>query len=111
MVGRQAVDRCFDPVQLADAVKRLLGDRRADGSVYIEELTPDVSPTAGFGDTIAGKQLVESGIAIGMDHAGEPLQVRPRVLALAIGRVEEQCRRRPVSGKSPLVANVGPQSS
>jgi hypothetical protein len=66
------------------------------------------SPTGSFGDAITRKQLVEPGIAIGMDHASEPLQVLARVLALAIRRMEEQRCRRPVSAERPLVANVGP---
>jgi hypothetical protein len=41
-------------------------------------------PAAGFGDPVAGEQLVETGIAIGMDDAGEVLQVGSRMLALAI---------------------------
>ena len=57
----------------------------------------------------AGEQLVEPGIAVGVDDAAEVLQMGLRMLALAIGRVEEQRRRRPRTGKRPLVADVGPQ--
>jgi hypothetical protein len=39
----------------------------------------------------------------------EVLQMRPRMLTLAVGRVEEQSRRRPRAGKWPLIANIGPQ--
>ena len=48
MVGGRAVDRLLDTVELADAVERLLGDRRADGGVHIEEFAPDMGPAAGF---------------------------------------------------------------
>jgi hypothetical protein len=67
-----------------------------------------VSPATGLGNPVAGEQLVEPGITIGVDHAGEALEVRPRVLALAVRRVEEQRCRRPVTGEWPLVANIGP---
>ena len=44
LVGRQAGDRLFDPVEVADAVERLLGDRRAAGGMDVEELAADVRP-------------------------------------------------------------------
>jgi hypothetical protein len=33
--------------------------------VHIEELAPDVRPTTGLDDAIAGEQLLEAGIAVG----------------------------------------------
>jgi hypothetical protein len=84
MVGRQASDRLLDAVELADTVERLLRDRRSDGGVHVKELTPHMRPTAGLGDVATDEQLVEPGIAIGVDHAGETLEVCPWVLALAI---------------------------
>ena len=81
----------------------------AGGGMDIEEFAPDMRPAGGLGDPVAGEQLVEPGIAVGMDDAAEVLQVGPRVLALAVGRVEEQRRRRPRAGEGPLVADIGPQ--
>ena len=108
-VGRQAGDRLFDPVEIADAVKRLLGDRRAVGGMDVEEFAPDMGPAGGFGDPVAGEQPVEPRIAVGVDDAAEVLEMRLWVLALAVGRVEEQRRRRPLAGERPLVADIGPQ--
>ena len=58
MVGRQTRDPLLDPVELSDAIERLLGDRRSDRGVHIEELAPDMCPTASLSDTIAGKQFI-----------------------------------------------------
>jgi hypothetical protein len=44
-------------------------------------------PAAGFDDPATGKQFVESGIAIDVDDAAEVLQVRLRMLTLAVRRV------------------------
>ena len=108
MLGRQAADRLLDPVELADVIERLLGDRRSRGGVDIEEFAPHMRPTGGFGDPVAGEQFVEPGIAVGMDDAGELLQVGSRVLALAVGRVTEQRCRRPRTSERPLVADIDP---
>jgi hypothetical protein len=43
-----------------------------------------VRPTGGLGDPVAGEQLVEPGIAVGVDDAPELLQMLPRMLALAV---------------------------
>jgi hypothetical protein len=76
--------------------------------VHIEELAPDVRPTTGLDDAIAGEQLLEAGIAVGVAEAAEVLQVGPRVRALAVRRVEEQRCRRTSAGERPLVADVNP---
>src|SRR5215472_14920178 len=41
--------------------------------------------------------------------AAEVLQMRLRMLAFAVGRVEEQRRRWPCASKWPLIADIGPQ--
>jgi hypothetical protein len=76
--------------------------------MHVKELAPDVRPTAGFRNAVASEQLVEPGISIGVDHTAEALEVSPRMFTLAVGGVEEQCRRRPFSIKGALVPNVGP---
>jgi hypothetical protein len=68
-------------------------------------------PAGGLGDPVAGEQLVEPGIAVGVDDAAEGLQMRLRMLALAVGRIEEQRRRRARAGERPLVAHVDPEPS
>src|SRR5271166_2987886 len=65
-------------------------------------------PAAGLDNPTADEQFVEPGIAICMDDASEVVQVSSRVLALAVGRVEEQSGRRARASKRPLVANVEP---
>src|SRR5216684_982566 len=60
----------------------------------IEELSPHMGPAGRLDDPSTGEQLVEPGIAISVDDAAEVLQVRARVLALGVRRVEEQRRWR-----------------
>jgi hypothetical protein len=103
MIGREALDYRLDTIELSDAVERFLGDRRAGGSMHVEEFASDMRPTASLGNPVAREQLVEAGIAVSMDDAGEFLQVGPWMLALAIGRVAEQCCRRSRTAKRPLV--------
>ena len=75
----------------------------------IEEFAPHMRPAGGLDDPSASEQFVEPGIAVGVDNAAEVLQVGLRVLALAVGRVEEQSGGRPRAGERPLVADVSPQ--
>jgi hypothetical protein len=37
MIGRRALDRFFDAIELADAVERLLSDRGGSSGINIEE--------------------------------------------------------------------------
>jgi hypothetical protein len=71
----QTLDFLLYSVEQADAVECFPRDRRGGDGVDIEEFSSNMSPTAGFGDPVAGEQLVESGIALGMDDASEVLQV------------------------------------
>src|SRR5215475_13405753 len=109
MVGREAFDRFFDPIELTNAIERLFGDRRAGSGMDIKKLAPDMRPTAGLDDAVAGKQLVEPGIAVGMDDAGERVEVGTRMFTFAVGRVAEQRGRRSGPGKRSLVADVDPE--
>ena len=74
----------------------------------IEELAADMRPARRFNDPTGLEQSVEAGVSVGVQHAGEACKVSPRVLALAIRRVEEQCGRRPGTAKRPLITNVSP---
>jgi hypothetical protein len=60
---------------------------------------------------VFSKQLVEPGITVGVDYPSEVRQVSLRVLAFAVGRVEEQSGRRLRTSKWLLVADIGPQSA
>src|SRR5438552_6208879 len=53
--------------------------------------------------------FVEPGIAVGVNDAAKVLQMGLRMLAFAIGRVEEQRRRRARTGEWPLIADIEPQ--
>jgi hypothetical protein len=57
--------------------------------VDVKEFAPYMRPAAGFDDPAAGKQLVEPGIAVGVDDTAELLQMSLRMFAFAVGRVEE----------------------
>ena len=63
---------------LADAIERLFGSRRAGRGVHVEELSSYMRPTGCLGDAVAGEQLIEPGITVGMDNAAELLQMTPR---------------------------------
>jgi hypothetical protein len=75
----------------------------------VEELAPHMGPAGRFGDAVAGVQLIETGVAIGVDDTGEVFEVGARMLALAVGRVAEQRRRRALAREGPLVADIDPQ--
>ena len=94
-LGWQSVDDLLDRIELANAIERLFGDRRAGGGVDVKELAPHMCPAASLDNPTAGEQFIEPGIAIGVNDAAELLQMRLRVLAFAVGRVEEQRRRFP----------------
>src|SRR5436305_11261393 len=66
-------------------------------------------PAAGLDNPTADEQFIEPGVAVGVNDAAEVLQMRLRMLAFTVGRVEEQSRRWPRAGEWPLIANVGPQ--
>ena len=59
----------------------------------VEELAPHMRPAGRFGESAGLIQLIEPGIAVGLQHAAEAAQMRARMLALAIGRVAKQHRR------------------
>src|SRR5690349_8752619 len=66
-------------------------------------------PAAGLDNPTADEQFIEPGIAVGVNDAAKVLQMRLRMLAFTIGRVEKQRRRRPRAGEWPLIADIGPQ--
>src|SRR5262249_26793331 len=67
---------------------------------------PHMRPTASLGNPVASEQLVEAGIAVSVNDAREFLQMGARMLALAIGRVAEQCRRRSRTAERPFVTHI-----
>ena len=110
LVRGLAVDPLLDRVELADPLERLAGQRRgAAGGVDVVELAPDVRPARSLRDAAALIQAAKPGIAVGLQHAAEPSQMRPRMLARTVRRVAvAHCRRRR-AGIGPLVAQVCPE--
>ena len=74
----------------------------------IEEFAPHMRPAGGLDNPSAGEQLVEPGIAIGVNDAAEVRQMGLWMFALPVRRIAEQSRRRPRTGIGPLVSDVGP---
>jgi hypothetical protein len=75
----------------------------------VEELAPHVCPAGRLSESAGLIQLIESGVAIGLQNAAEATQMLARVLALAIGRVAKQHRSVPAAAPGPLIAHVSPQ--
>ena len=98
-----SIDGLLNGVELANAIERLFGDGGAGGGMNVEEFAPHMGPAAGLDNPTADEQFIEPGIAVGMDDATKVLQMRLRMLALAVGRIEEQSRRRPRAGERPFV--------
>src|SRR5512132_2735751 len=80
----------------------------------VVELAPDVRPArdldgGGRLPLLRRVEIVEPGIAVGLQQAAEAGEVRPRMLALAIRAVAVEHRRRRRSGARAVVAQVDPQ--
>src|ERR671913_1182543 len=96
LLGRAAADLGLDPVELPDPAQRLLRQRRARGPVELVEAPPAMRPTERELDLVrraTRQQALEAPIAIDLQYAREPGQMRRRVLALAVLGVEIDHRR------------------
>ena len=69
-----------------------------------------MSPAGGKYDVAVGGQSLEAGIAVDMQHALEVFQMRGRTFRLAVGREQEDRRRRLGSAPWPLFARIDPKS-
>jgi hypothetical protein len=121
-----AIDLAFDIEQGVDATDRVQCDRRDDGRCLALRFSPgagsqigqDEEPAAGVDPARRFQnqarlaslfiKLVVSAIRIGLEDTGISLQVALGVLAGAITRVIEHCRRRRRAAKRPIVAHIGP---
>src|SRR5258708_29251539 len=65
-LGQQAPGFLLDVVKTADALQRLIGQRRAAVLVDVEELAPDMRPAGDLADDAGSVQSVEAGIAVGL---------------------------------------------
>ena len=107
LVGRATTDLGFDPIQRGDACQRLLGDRRGGGE-FVEE-PPCVAPTIGQPDGAAFGQHLVGRIAIDLQHAFEPSQMRDRPAGGAVGRVDVGDTGWIGSAPGPVVTGVSPE--
>src|SRR3954451_10328314 len=97
LLGRLAVDRGLDGVQLADPSQSLFGDRRLGRLVHLEQPPPGMRHAGDMGNALrpAGlrRESVVAGIGIGVQPARKPRQVLSWSLALAPWRVSVERRR------------------
>ena len=94
LIGWFATDGVFNTVEGADAIKGFRGRGGWIVDMLVEELAPDMRPAGGLGGLACLEDGIEPGIAVGMQHAGEVLEVFLWMLALAVGRVEVYRSRR-----------------
>jgi len=98
--GRMTVDLGLDLEQHGHPLQRLLGDRGTGGGVDLEQLSPAVRPACDLDEpSVAAARVglveaVEAGVPVGVEKAMAAFEQRPRMLALAVGRVEIADRRR-----------------
>jgi hypothetical protein len=113
-LGLETVDLGFDLEQPRHLLQRLLGDRRTGGGVDLEQLSPAVRPACDLDQpSVAAARVglieaVEAGVAVGVQETMAAFEQRPRMLALAVGRVEIADRRRRRSTPGPLVPDQHP---
>ena len=81
-IRRLAADLLLDPIESTDLRQGLPGQRRVGRFQDLVELAPGVRPARRLDQWVFGPliQAIESGIAIGLQRAGELLQVILRVL-------------------------------
>src|SRR6185437_4137353 len=109
-IGRATADLLLHLVEPPDPFERLKSKRRGDRYMDVVKLAPHVSPASRLLDLLT-IEPIEAGIGIGLQHSGEVRQVRSGSLALAIGRVPEEHRRRLRASCGAVVPDIRPQSS
>src|SRR5262249_31590849 len=116
-VRRLALDGPLDVEERADLVHRLFGDRRTARIVDIEKEPPRMAPATNFRDRtrlgicLSAEQLTKARVAVGMKLASERGEMRPAVLAFAVGRVLVEYRRRRRPSMRSLIAQVHPEAA
>ena len=124
MFGGFAVDPALDIEQHVDPLHRLQRERRDRRRVLaaslagrdvreLEEFAPGMRPTCSLGDrprrSASHIEGVVPGVDVGLEDAGERLQVFDRVIAGTVPRVAEQSRRRVRAAERPVVADIDPR--
>ena len=66
-VGRRTADDLLDGVVLRNPADRFFGDRRALRPVDVDGLAPDVGHARDFADVAGAIELIEAGIAVGLN--------------------------------------------
>ena len=107
LVGRATTDLGFDPIECGDARQRFCGNRR--GGVKFVEEPPCVAPAIGQPDRAALGQHLVGRIAIDLQHAFEPSQMRDRPAGGAVGGVDVGDTGWIGSAPGPVVTGVGPE--
>jgi hypothetical protein len=108
-LGRAAAQPVLDLVERRDALQRGGGKRRAGGGVEVEELAPHMRPARHLAHSVLPIELVEPGIAVGLQDAVEAGEMAQRVLGAAVRAVAVEGRRRGRATPGPVVAHIDPQ--
>lgn len=108
-IGRPAAYLFLDMVKPGDALQQILGQRRRAGLVVLEYLAPEMCPTGDFPDPACGIELVEAGVAIGLEQTGKMPELGLWMDAAAIGREPVSDQRRTGAAGCAVIDDIGPQ--
>ena len=75
----------------------------------VVELAPGVSPTRDFIDPPVAIQMVQAGIGVSLQGAGEVQKVPARMLSLAVFRIREPDGRSSGLRCGAVIAHIGPE--
>src|SRR3546814_10987304 len=78
-IGRLAAHILFDPVEPGDTCQQVGGKRRRARLVALEDLAAKVCPAGDLADAVAFIELLISGIAVGLEKAGERSELALRI--------------------------------
>ena len=79
------------------------------GDLDVVELAPHMRPAGGLADAAGVVEMMEAGVAIGLQGPAEAVQMPARMLALAVRRVGEPDRRRGGIVRRAIVADIRPE--
>src|SRR3546814_6280085 len=102
-IGRLTTHLVFDPVKPGDTCQQVGGERRRARLVVLEDLAPEVGPAGDLLDAVAVVELVVSGITVGLEKAGECVELALRMDAAAIGREPIPGERRSGGTRSTVI--------